>query len=781
MGHADASIVLLTADTRDRADLGGKGRSLARLVARGAPVPATAILSTSAYEEFVRRGQLAPFLERLSHEREPPDAREVDARFLAAPISTNLGDQLAAAARTLGSAVAVRSSATVEDGERQSFAGQYRSFLDVETAPAPLLRAVRLVWASLWHPAPWTYRRVWGIGDVDAAMAVVLMRMVPAVEAGVAFTVDPGGDTDRIRVESVAGLGESLVSGARTPAVWLLPREPSRPLPPEVPAHLGTVRRLALGIAADEGQPVDIEWAFDGATTWIVQSRPITVGGHGDGFDTAMNDHELTTAGLEEMLPGVLPPLRWEVNALLVEEALRGTLQELGALVDPVVHSAPFLHRRRGRAALDLDLLKQAAASIPGGTAAEIERGYFGLVDADEPAPRIGFFRMVARDARAARARRLALSDAAIVTEATRMLLEAIPALAPMSDRALLSYRLRVLDLAIRTMTAELAVAALAGGAYTRLERMLARSAGQDAATLALELTRGAGLPEAPIGSASRSVFAGPTWDEDGGAPGTGHPGDRDANGRRATRRAVSAALDRDDGRRRRRRVLTGQVVDVRVELLTRLALDVIDDLRIREGAKSSVLGLGGQVRLVHLELGRRLVERGHLSVATDVELLSSREVVAALQGRSVAPAMVDRRRRVLDQWANAGPLPERFVGVPIDRTPMPTGTRLTGRAASPGRVTARARVVRAPTDRFEEGSVLVASSTDAGWTPLFVRAAGVVVERGGPLSHAAIVARELGVPAVVDVHGATKRLDDIVVTVDGWDGVVVIHEAAGP
>jgi rifampicin phosphotransferase len=73
-----------------------------------------------------------------------------------------------------------------------------------------------------------------------------------------------------------------------------------------------------------------------------------------------------------------------------------------------------------------------------------------------------------------------------------------------------------------------------------------------------------------------------------------------------------------------------------------------------------------------------------------------------------------------------------------------------------------------------------VAAATDAGWSPLFLSAGAIVVERGGPLSHAAIVARELGVPAVLDVAGATERLDGRIVTVDGDLGVVAIHDDGG-
>jgi pyruvate,water dikinase len=131
-----------------------------------------------------------------------------------------------------------------------------------------------------------------------------------------------------------------------------------------------------------------------------------------------------------------------------------------------------------------------------------------------------------------------------------------------------------------------------------------------------------------------------------------------------------------------------------------------------------------------------------------------------------------------------AGPLPERFRGRPTPTAaPLPHGTVLHGWGAGPGRCTAPARVLTSPDDGpLDRGDVLVARTTDASWSPLFARAAGIVVERGGPLSHAAIVARELGIPAVLNVAGAVERLAGAghTVTVDGDEGVVVIESARG-
>ncbi|GHO84111.1 PEP-utilizing enzyme [Dictyobacter formicarum] len=109
---------------------------------------------------------------------------------------------------------------------------------------------------------------------------------------------------------------------------------------------------------------------------------------------------------------------------------------------------------------------------------------------------------------------------------------------------------------------------------------------------------------------------------------------------------------------------------------------------------------------------------------------------------------------------------------------PPPQGGTLRGVPASAGRVTARARVIFDPhTAPLAPGEILVAPSTDPGWTPLFLTAAGLVMEVGGVMAHGAIVAREYGIPAAVGVADATRRITTgSRVTLDGTTGVVLIE-----
>ena len=104
----------------------------------------------------------------------------------------------------------------------------------------------------------------------------------------------------------------------------------------------------------------------------------------------------------------------------------------------------------------------------------------------------------------------------------------------------------------------------------------------------------------------------------------------------------------------------------------------------------------------------------------------------------------------------------------------------LRGTPASAGRVTATARVILEPVGAaLKPGEILVAPSTDPGWTPLFLTAGGLVMEMGGAMSHGAIVAREYGIPAVVGVPSATERIaTGQALTVDGSAGTVVTDQA---
>lgn len=295
MDEHDTFVVALDGRHTDRRPLGGKAAALDRLVELGLTVPRSAVLTTAAYRAAVAEEPLRSLIERwrATPIPEPADhgaAREaVDEAFLAAPlpvaVTRAIGRLVALVSGDADPAprLALRSSATAEDLGSASFAGQYRSVLDVD--PADVERAVRLTWASLWHPPPRTYRAFRGLDDSargTVEMAVLAMRMIDPETAGVLFTRDPAGRAEDVRIESVAGLGEALVSGARTPDVHLLARPTAIADADAIDASIGELVRCCLDLEDRLGAPQDVEWAIDrdlpeGENLLLLQARPETV------------------------------------------------------------------------------------------------------------------------------------------------------------------------------------------------------------------------------------------------------------------------------------------------------------------------------------------------------------------------------------------------------------------------------------------------------------------------------------------------------------------------
>jgi phosphohistidine swiveling domain-containing protein len=199
--------------------------------------------------------------------------------------------------------------------------------------------------------------------------------------------------------------------------------------------------------------------------------------------------------------------------------------------------------------------------------------------------------------------------------------------------------------------------------------------------------------------------------------------------------------------------------------------------MRLRERLRAHVTDVLGLFRLVALEAGRRLdVKEGCGDDAAF--FLGIDELRAWLAGRveGVAPLVRARRQQYRRDVALPDP-PDTFVGFPpTSPEPLPDADVLRGLAACSGRVVGHVRLLRDAGDAasLRAGEVLVAPYADVGWSPLFLVAAAVVTDLGGPLSHAAIIAREYGTPSVMNVKIGTRMLrTGDVVEVDGDRGEV--------
>ncbi len=251
---------------------GGKGASLAAMTLAGLPVPPGFVIGAHVLERSVDPRRLRELAVAHAHV-------EAHALVLAAdPPRAEIG---AAYEQLGGGVVAVRSSATAEDSEAASFAGQQETYLHVEGADDVAARVVDC-WASFFTERALFYRSRKGSLE-DLGMAVVVQRMVEPDKSGVLFTVDPvQRRRDQMIVEAVFGIGEQVVSGEVTPDHYVLSRagEVKRDrLPNGGVLEPDEVRHLAeLGVELEQrfGGPQDVEWALAGGELYLLQSRPVT-------------------------------------------------------------------------------------------------------------------------------------------------------------------------------------------------------------------------------------------------------------------------------------------------------------------------------------------------------------------------------------------------------------------------------------------------------------------------------------------------------------------------
>ena len=199
----------------------------------------------------------------------------------------------------------------------------------------------------------------------------------------------------------------------------------------------------------------------------------------------------------------------------------------------------------------------------------------------------------------------------------------------------------------------------------------------------------------------------------------------------------------------------------------------------VRELPKYYIVLVLAQVRQQLVTVGAQLAATGRLAAAEDVFFLDLGEAAAGLRGQDLR-AVVTHRRQTYERELRRGHIPRVLLSdgtEPEAATPSMTFTDggLVGTAASAGTVTGHARVVLDPTGaHLQPGEILVAPSTDPGWTPLFLTAGGLVMEMGGANSHGAVVAREYGIPAVVGVANATSLITTgQQLTVDGSRGLI--------
>lgn len=696
----------------------------------------------------------------------------------------------------------VRSSAIGEDSPTASAAGQYLSLLNITSQPA-LAEAILRCQASYNLPNAVKYRL--DLQVPEEGMAVLVQVQVKGVFSGVAFSRDPiSRQGEAVVIEALPGNASRIVSGqftpesyrvlvpdaalqseaiATTPAQWQLPEELKLAVNGEgdiPPALLQQVAYLARSLELRfQGTPQDIEWSYDGQQLWILQSRPIT---------TLLPIWTRKIAA--EVIPGWIHPLTWSINrpltcgvwgeifTIVLGDRARGldfnetaTLHNSAAYFNASLLGEIFL--RMGLPPESLEFLTRGAKfskpplsstlrNIPGllrlvGRELQLETD-FKRDFAAHFAPALNQFQQQSPDS----------LDATSLLSRIYQILDLLKRATYYSILAPLSlavrqgiFRVQVTDLDNR-QTPEVAsvrsLQELARQARSLLPNLNQLSSESSSVFAALaETPDGASVLKqfdeflAQYGYLSEVAtdIAVPTWREDPRpvrelfAQFVVHPPATVITPPDSPKKSSSQPVQS-------RLNLKGQVTEVYSCLLAEL-------------------------RWSFIALAHRWQEAGWLAEPGDLFFLKFDEIEALVKDAENPlyqrlEELIAVRRSQLERDRQITPVPSLVYGNQPPRagsdyllqtSSMPAVQLLQGIGASPGRVEGQILVLTSlqSIPSITADTILVVPYTDSGWAPLLARASGLIAEVGGRLSHGAILAREYGIPAVMDIQNATQLL----------------------
>ncbi|QYX31525.1 glycerol-3-phosphate acyltransferase [Sphaerospermopsis torques-reginae] len=690
------------------------------------------------------------------------------------------------------SPLVVRSSAIGEDSQQASAAGQYETVLNV-TNKQELELAIAQVQASYNHPTAVEYRR--NLGAKDAAMAVLIQPQVQSVYSGVAFSRDPiAQQGDAVIIEAVSGSPTQVVSGKITPEQYrvfvagedklsTVKFEGEGKIPqPLIKQVAYLARRLEKRY---HGVPQDVEWSYDGQTLWVLQARPIT---------TLLPIWTRKIAA--EVIPGVIHPLTWSINLPLTcgmwgelfTIVLGDKTRELDFTKMATLHysrayfNASFLGEvflEMGLPPESLDFLTRGAKMSKPPLASTLENlpGLTKLLQRE-----ISLEKEFKRDYRQRFIPGLTKLSHEIIEELSApQLLTRVDMILDLLNQGTYYSILSPLSAAIRQAVSGVKEEQIDHSitpevASLRSLKLLAADAQEILPEIEPERFFEQ-LEQIPEGQRILDDFAEiledygylsevgtdisvPRWKE--------HPhlvrqifvqfiqAHETANADESKQRQQGFVQSRVD--------LKGRVTEVYSRLLAELRWTflALEKLWLKDG----LLKQTGDIFFLKLGEVRRLAANA------DPEL---RDKVAELLQKRRSQFLEDSQITQIPPlvYGNNPPHP---IAAPIDTSDH----ILLGIPASQGQAAGQVKVVRNLQEAGEinKQTILVVPYTDSGWATILVRAGGVIAEAGGKLSHGAIVAREYGIPAVMDVRGATYLLQDgQQVRIDGSKGIVELEE----
>ncbi|WP_016952314.1 glycerol-3-phosphate acyltransferase [Anabaena sp. PCC 7108] len=690
------------------------------------------------------------------------------------------------------SPLVVRSSAIGEDSAQASAAGQYETILNV-TSQQGLVDAIAQVQASYHHPSAVQYRR--DLAAKDAAMAVLIQPQVQSVYSGVAFSRDPiVQQGDAVIIEALSGSPVQVVSGKVTPEQYrlfivgeeklsCLQFEGEGKIPPALIKQVAYLaRRLENRFY---GIPQDVEWSYDGQTIWVLQSRPIT---------TLLPIWTRKIAA--EVIPGVIHPLTWSINLPLTcgmwgelfTLVLGNSVGELDFTKMATLHysrayfNATFLGEiflEMGLPPESLDFLTRGAKMSKPPLASTWENlpGLTKLFQRE-----ISLEKEFKRDYRRRFIPGLTKLANEIIEDLTpSQLLVRVDLILDLLNQGTYYSILSPLSAAIRQ--------AISGVKEEQIDHSITPEVASLRSLHILAADAKEILPEFEPESVFEQLAQTPEgekilYDFEELLEDYGYLSEVGTD--------ISVPTWREQPQ---------LVKQLFVQLMQGNELPNQDESRKRpEGFVQRRVDLKGRVTEVYsrllaelrwtfLALEKIWLQTGLLLQTGDIFFLKLGEIRrlaanADVVLRNQLPELLQNRRSQFLEHSQIIEIPPLVYGNnPPHPIPSPIDTSdniLLGIPASQGQVEGRVKVLRnlQEVGEINKGTILVVPYTDSGWSPILVRAGGIIAEVGGKLSHGAIVAREYGIPAVMDVRGATYLLEDgQQVKIDGSKGIVELQE----
>ena len=815
---------------------GGKGASLAWLRRNGFTVPPGFVITSAAFQDF-----LAGFgIERLTQRTEwtRSDLERVRELLLACRIPDHLAGPVVRAYKKLDARVAVRSSMVGEDTDVTSFAGQLDTVLNVQ-GERELLRAVKRCWASMFNWRLWSYlkerERISTETVLESfSMAVVVQRMVDTKAAGVAFSADPVTGKPCVVIEAALGSGHAVVQGLIKPDRYVVDArgflaEATFANPDAPVLQDDQIRRLAEIVrdaASRMEDPQDVEWAWDGTDFHLLQSRPIT---------SLVGQRVYSTSMVSEMLPGLIKPLVWSVSTTSKLTNVLGRI--FTELIGPNDIDFTLLAKRiHSRVYADNTMLGQLLESMG------LPANFFKVMSRDERAERwqrpslnlatlctmFRLLRFVWRHSKVTdeisefieqhdheiepyrRADWSSIDPSLLLAQADQlanlysetMWVNFIGPLNMMVRNQLL-YRLvqqRAPDvvpsdllrglMGLKSLESNRELQNLAAQAQVlgdEIQRLLIEEDDETIRAVLSTSEKGQALVDELDTFLDHYGFLSASGTDLSRTPWAENPtliwhaiGRAAVHPRRPTAQNVEKIREEE-----RERVRT-RLNWVQRFFFDRLLASTITYIDLRERSSFLISEDSFEMRRIFLALVDQLVTRGDLHQRDDIFYLALDELRELVDGgleAMIAQERVAARRADMEYDAQIE-LPNTICGDYVPAHPiLPAEDReyLAGISGSSGLAEGCARIVLDPADApitLTRNDILVVPFSDMSWTPLFSGIGGVVAETGGQLSHSAIVAREYGLPAVVNVKNATRLIQDgQPITVDGNHGRVYLRQ----